>query len=261
MIAHGEAALVATTGAVAAPQLRSRHTSTASAAQRPERDKIKLVVVGDGAVGKTSMLFCLTKGEAPTEYIPTVFDNYERDVVVDDRPAFLSCWDTAGQEEFSHIRPLSYPDTSVFVVCCSVDNYASFENIRLLWLPELAQHAKDVPVIIVGTKCDLRHVESVVRERAAVGKPMRSPEDAKTLALGLGAKVYIECSAKSKINIQRVFDEAVRVARVSTAEKAALRAAQKEQAQAHKAARRASIKSIAGASSHVASGGGCCSVQ
>ena len=62
--------------------------------------EVKLVVVGDGAVGKTSLLMTYCKDEFPTMYVPTVFDNYSTDLVVDMRQVKLTLWDTAGQEAY-----------------------------------------------------------------------------------------------------------------------------------------------------------------
>ena len=101
----------------------------------------------------------------PTEYVPTVFDNYSATVEVDGKAIALSLWDTAGQEDYDRLRPLSYPGTDVFLVCYSVVDPESFENVMKKWLPELKTNAQPVPVILVGTKLDLRGNEEYLAEK------------------------------------------------------------------------------------------------
>ena len=68
-----------------------------------------------------------------------MFENYVHDIEVDDQTVELSLWDTAGQEEFDRLRSLSYAETHVVMLCFSVDNPISLENVESKWLDEVLE--------------------------------------------------------------------------------------------------------------------------
>ena len=131
---------------------------------------------------------------------------------IGDEPYTLGLFDTAGQEDYDRLRPLSYPQTDVFLVCFSVTSPASFENVREKWFPEVHHHCPGVPCLIVGTQTDLREDPSV-RDKLAKQRmqPVRK-EDGERMAKDLGAVKYVECSALTQFKLKDVFDE-VRCAR------------------------------------------------
>jgi small GTP-binding protein len=122
---------------------------------------------------------------------------------------------SAGQEDYDQLRPLSYPNTNVFLVCFSVASPSSFDNVRSKWLPELNQHAPGVPLILVGTKSDMRGDSSVAEELATRGQAMVTEEQALQMVKTIGAIRYIECSALTQENLKDVFDAAIKAAHVN----------------------------------------------
>nr|XP_061813488.1 rho-related GTP-binding protein RhoA-B-like isoform X1 [Nerophis lumbriciformis] len=152
----------------------------------------KLVIVGDGACGKTCLLIVFSKDQFPEVYVPTVFENYVAD--------------------YDRLRPLSYPDTDVILMCFSIDSPDSLENIPEKWTPEVKHFCPNVPIILVGNKKDLRNDEHTRRELAKMKQEPVKQEDGRDMANRIGAFGYMECSAKTKDGVREVFEMATRAA-------------------------------------------------
>merc|ERR1712168_336156 len=172
---------------------------------------IKCVVVGDGAVGKTCLLISYTTQAFPNEYIPTVFDDYSANVQVDGRVINLGLWDTAGQDDYDRLRPLSYPQTDVFLVCFSVVSPTSYDNVRQKWITEVRHHCPNAPVILVGTKNDLREDPVLLARLEEKGQAPISMDKGHKLAKELKCRQFLECSSLNQKGLKAVFDEAIRV--------------------------------------------------
>ena len=170
---------------------------------------IKCVVVGDGAVGKTCLLISYTTNKFPSEYVPTVFDNYAVTVMIGGEPYTLGLFDTAGQEDYDRLRPLSYPQTDIFLLCFSITSPSSFENIKEKWVHEIKHHCPTTPYLLVGTQCDLRD-DSVMIEQLARNKQRPvTKQEGDRLCKEIGAVNYVECSALTQRGLKNVFDEAI----------------------------------------------------
>ena len=170
---------------------------------------IKCVVVGDGAVGKTCLLISYTQNKFPSEYVPTVFDNYAVNVMISGEPLTLGLFDTAGQEEYDRMRPLSYPEANVFLICFSTVNPASFENVKAKWLPEVKSHCPNVPIMLVGTQMDLRNDASTLEKLAKSRSKPVTQEMGERMAKELKMVKYLECSALTQKGLKDVFDDAI----------------------------------------------------
>jgi len=153
----------------------------------------KLVIVGDGACGKTCLLIVFSKGTFPEVYVPTVFENYVADVEVDGKHVELALWDTAGQEDYDRLRPLSYPDSHVILICFAIDSPDSLDNVQEKWISEVLHFCSGLPIILVGCKKDLRFDTKTIEELHKTSQKPVSPEQGEDVRKRIGAVRYIEC--------------------------------------------------------------------
>jgi len=166
----------------------------------------KLVIVGDGACGKTSLLCCFALGEFPKEYQPTIFENYVAEIRLDGKPVQLALWDTAGQEEYERLRPLSYSKSHVILIAFAIDVPDSLENVTVKWIEEVRSICgPQVPVLLVGCKADLRPPPDSPNMDQFVSR-----QEAEQVASEIGARAYKECSALKIEGVDDVFEAATR---------------------------------------------------
>ena len=167
------------------------------------RRSLKIVVVGDKKVGKTCLLLRYVTNTFPGDgdYVPVVLDDQFVIHTLDPETGeHVKLVDTTVRDHNygSSLRPLCYPKTDVFIICFSLVNDTSRENVHAKWVPELRRYCPDVPTIVVGTKHDLE------KDTGTVGSGAWARE--------LGAASYHECSSATGYCVSEVFDEAVRAA-------------------------------------------------
>lgn len=172
---------------------------------------VKCVTVGDGTVGKTCMMIAHVNNTFPGEYIPTVFDNYSENMCLNGRFVSLNLWDTAGQEDYDRLRPLSYPQTDIFLACFSLISPISFDHIEHKWHPEIQHHCPGVPILLVGNKLDLRDDSTVIQTLAEQRMQPVTKNQGIEMAKRINAIKYMECSAKTQKGLKEVFMTAAEI--------------------------------------------------
>ena len=175
----------------------------------------KLVIVGDGACGKTCLLMVFAKKTFPEVYIPTVFENHVAQVQLNNMCVNLSLWDTAGQEDYDRLRPLSYPESDVVLIAFAIDAPDSLDNVLDKWIGEVLQHCKNIPILLVALKKDLREDENTLQDLRNSNQVPVSYEQGLACAEKIGAK-YAECSAKLNQGVDELFELAAKMSLVSS---------------------------------------------
>ncbi|KAL9642188.1 hypothetical protein ABK040_007190 [Willaertia magna] len=161
----------------------------------------KFVVLGSGGVGKSALTIQFIQGNFVEKYDPTIEDSYRKQVEVDGKACMLDILDTAGQEEYSAMRDQYMRTGQAFILVYSITDPSSFED--LLTIHEQLLRSKDadeVPIVLVGNKCDLE-------EERAVSK-----EEGKSMAEKFGEHCkFVEASAKECINVEEIFTSLVKL--------------------------------------------------
>ncbi|XP_068195432.1 rho-related GTP-binding protein RhoU-like [Antennarius striatus] len=177
--------------------------------QGRRKEELSCMLVGDGAVGKTSMIISYIFNGYNREYKQTAFDVFTGFVHVNGIPTRIKLIDTAGQQVFGHLRSLCYAHVDVFILCFSLVNPVSFDSITTKWIPQMRAGNPNSPIILVGTQSDLRHsMDILIHLNQRCTKPVAFSQ-AKMLARRISAHDYVECSALTQHNLKDVFDQAI----------------------------------------------------
>ena len=164
---------------------------------------VRVVAIGDGAVGKTSMLLVFKGDPFPEDYEPSIFENHHEMRTFQGKTYCLHLWDTSGQEEYDRLRPMSYAKCDVVLICFSLDNKESLKNVIDKWKLEIVEDCPKAAIVLVGTKMDLWDPKS----EGAI-----TQAEIDDVAKQIKAFKSINCSAKNNTNIGNVFDLAITAA-------------------------------------------------
>ncbi|KAG7272423.1 hypothetical protein CRUP_013177 [Coryphaenoides rupestris] len=169
--------------------------------------ELKVVIVGDGSCGKSSLLMVFANGRFPEKYAPSVFEKHVTTITHGGRNITLNIIDTAGQDDYDRLRPLSYQEADLILVCYDVTNHTSFDNVMIKWHPEVKHFCKDVPVVLVGCKTDLRKDQERLGKLKALDQTPITYTQGEEVRQQMNAELYLECSAKHQENVHNVFLE------------------------------------------------------
>ena len=169
----------------------------------------EVVIVGDGMCGKSSTISVFLGKKFPSEYIPTVYENYTTEMKIQGRSVSVRLWDTAVQEDFEMFRSTMYRKASVFVVMYSVDRPQSLENVHEKWIPELREYCPNVPIVLVATKTDLRYCASVIEQLSDSNEKPVTTSEGREIAKNMKAVAFKECSALTGHGVRELFKAAV----------------------------------------------------
>lgn len=179
-------------------------TKTLNTYSPPPTNQYPLVVLGGGAVGKSSLTVMLVLSHFVEAYDPTIEDSYRTQADIDGQVALLDILDTAGQEEYTAMRSQYMRMGRGFIMVYSVTSRASFDEV--VTIREQLYHTLDkdfsdlLPVVLCGNKCDLELERQV------------STNEGQDLAKSYGW-AFFETSAKLRVNVDQAFHEVVRLIR------------------------------------------------
>ncbi|XP_055389819.1 ras-related C3 botulinum toxin substrate 1-like [Condylostylus longicornis] len=136
-----------------------------------ETDNVRCIIIGDSQVGKTSLIITTALGKFPEVIIPICSsDNFDygKSVTYENKKLYLELWDVGNSEDFPIIRISTYTEADIFLICFSVVNKKSFENVKEKWYPEVRSKNSKTSIILIGTKTDLRNDDKISNDQECI---------------------------------------------------------------------------------------------
>ena len=174
---------------------------------------IKIVLVGSVGVGKTVLLITYTlPNNYPHQYVPSLFDRYSAPINIDNQTINVALWDTigGGDSYYDRLRTRDYAEVDVFLICYSIVDPISLDNIESKWVPEVKFFCPQTPIVVVGTKLDLRDDPDVIKELKDK-KLHPVMYEGLDMARKVGASGYFECSSRTRKGVTSLFHEAIKI--------------------------------------------------
>ena len=161
---------------------------------KSEPRRIKVVAVGDPP--KVPFLMVLNDRPFPDRYFPTVLEHYSREMTVNNVNYTIYVCDTAGQDEYDRLRPLSYSGANVILLIFDLSSKATFWHLSEKWLNEVLHFCRDAKIILIGNNLDLRQA----------GNPNHVTDlEAEQFVRDYKCATYIPCSPRTGEGMDKIF--------------------------------------------------------
>ncbi|KAI1390720.1 P-loop containing nucleoside triphosphate hydrolase protein [Hypoxylon trugodes] len=175
-----------------------------------DRPRMRFVLVGDSGCGKSSLLLRYYRDTFTETYTKTQYELFTKIETVDEKEVDLELWDTSGDLGLHQLQLLSYLAWDAVFLCFSVDSTVRFANAQTQWVDEIRKYCGDIPIILLGLKKDTRMGTGIWAPLYPHIQARITATEGSTAATIMRAVKYIECSAKTGENVERVFQEGIR---------------------------------------------------
>ena len=157
--------------------------------------EVKVVFSGSVHDEKVALLMVLNDKPYPEKYIPTIFENYTQEVTIEGIPIKFHIWDTAGQDEYDRLRPLSYSGANAVALTFLLNDKNTFNEIKTKWYKEAKKYCKNAALVLIGLCLDKRED----------GNPNHvTDKEAEQMVRDLHLSCYISCSAKTQEGVDKI---------------------------------------------------------